>query len=105
VPQGGDAYLLSHVLHDWPDDKCLAILENCRKAMKAGKRLLIVEMILPPGDTPHPGKMLDLSMLVGAGGQERTEEEYSALLAQAGFRGTRTVPTDSSVAVLEALAV
>jgi hypothetical protein len=105
VPQGGDAYLLSHVLHDWPDEKCLAILGNCRKAMKAGKRLLIVEMILPPGDTPHPGKMMDLSMLVGAGGQERTEEEYSALLAQAGFRGTRNVPTDSSVAVLEALAV
>jgi O-methyltransferase/methyltransferase family protein len=105
VPQGGDAYLLSHVLHDWPDDKCLAILENCRKAMKAGKKLLVVEMILPPGDTPHPGKMLDLSMLVGAGGQERTEEEYSALIAQAGFRTTRTVPTDSAVAVLEAAAV
>ncbi len=105
VPGAGDAYLLSHVLHDWPDEQCLAILANCRKAMEAGKRLLIVEMILPPGDTPHPGKMLDLSMLVGAGGQERTEAEYAALLAKAGFRKTRTIGTRSAVSVLEALAV
>jgi hypothetical protein len=105
VPSGGDAYLLSHVLHDWPDEECLAILANCRKGMKSGKRLLIVEMILPSGDTPHPGKMLDLSMLVGAGGQERTEQEYSDLLAKSGFRKTRAIATKSAVTVLEALAV
>jgi hypothetical protein len=105
APTGGNLYILSHVLHDWPDDRCLAILRTCRKAMQPGTRLLIVEMILPGGDEPHPGKMLDLSMLVGAGGQERTEEEYGALLAASGFRKTRTLRTSSPVSLLEALAV
>ena len=76
VPAGGDAYLLSHVIHDWSEDQCLTILANCRKAMKPDGRLLIVEMVLPSGDTPHPGKMLDMIMLAIPGGQERTEEEY-----------------------------
>jgi hypothetical protein len=62
-------------------------------------------MILPDGDELHPGKMLDLSMLVGAGGQERTEEEYAALLARSGFGGSRTVRTASPVSLLEAVAV
>ena len=61
---GGDAYLLSHVIHDWNEDQCLTILGHCRKAMKPDGRLLIVEMVLPAGDTPHPGKVLDMVMLV-----------------------------------------
>jgi hypothetical protein len=105
VPRGGDVYILSHVLHDWPDQKCIAILSACRKAMEKGKKLVIVEMILPEGDEPHPGKMLDLSMLVGAGGRERTEEEYSALLTKASFSRTSTVATNSPVSVLEASAI
>ena len=103
VPAGGDAYLLSHVLHDWTEDQCLAILGNCRNAMKSDGRLLIVETVLPAGDTPHPGKLLDIAMLVIPGGQERTEEEYGTLLAKAGFRLTRVVPTQSAVAVVEAV--
>jgi hypothetical protein len=102
VPEGGDAYLLSHIIHDWSEEQCLTILENCRRAMSPTGRLLIIEMVLPPGDTPHPGKMLDLMMLVGPGGQERTEQEYVALLARAGFRLTRVVPTNSPVSVVEA---
>ena len=77
VPSGGDAYILSHILHDWNDDQCLTILGHCRKAMKPDGRLLIVEMVLPPGDAPHPGKILDMVMLVLIGGQERTEAEYA----------------------------
>jgi O-methyltransferase domain/Dimerisation domain len=103
VPEGGDAYLLSHIIHDWSEDQCIAILGNCRRAMKPGSRLLIIEMVLPPGDTPHPGKMLDMMMLVGPGGQERTEPEYKALLAKAGFRLARVVPTASPVSVVEAV--
>ena len=80
VPSGGDAYILSHILHDWNDDQCLTILGHCRKAMKPDGRLLIVEMVLPPGDVPHPGKILDMVMLVLIGGQERTETEYARLL-------------------------
>jgi len=103
VPAGGDAYLLSHVIHDWNEDQCLTILGHCRKAMKPDGRLLIVEMVLPDGDTPHPGKVLDMVMLVVPGGQERTEAEYVPLLRNAGFRFTRVVPTQSAVSVVEAV--
>jgi hypothetical protein len=102
IPTGCDAYLLSHVIHDWGDERCLTILENCRRAMKAEARLLIVEMVLPADDEPHPGKMQDMVMLVLTGGQERTEAEYSSLLSKAGLRLTRVVPTASPVSVVEA---
>jgi hypothetical protein len=103
VPAGGDAYMLSHVLHDWSEEQCLTILGHCRRAMSASNRLLIVETVLPPGDAPHPGKMLDMMMLVGPGGQERTGEEYRALLAKAGLQLKRIVPTASAVSVVEAV--
>ena len=102
VPEGADAYLLSHILHDWAEDQCRAILDNLRKAMKPTSRLLIVEMVLPEGDAPHPGKMIDLLMLVTTGGQERSESEYRQLLDGAGFRLTRVVPTRSAVSIVEA---
>jgi hypothetical protein len=105
VPAGGDAYLLSHVIHDWTEDQCLAILANCRKVLGPAGKLLIVEMVIPEGNAPHPGKMLDMMMLVGPGGQERTESEYRALLGKAGFRLTRVVPTASPVSVVEAIPV
>jgi hypothetical protein len=103
VPAGGDAYVLSHVIHDWDEDRCLTILGHCRNAMKRDGRLLIVEMVLPAGDTPHPGKVLDIVMLVFPGGQERTEAEYASLLGKAGFRLNRVVPTASAVSVVEAV--
>jgi hypothetical protein len=105
VPAGGDAYILSHIIHDWYEEQCLAILGHCRKAIKPDGRLLIVEMVLPPGDTPHPGKVLDIVMLVFPGGQERTEAEYASLLGKAGFRLNRLVPTASAVTVVEAVPV
>jgi len=71
--------------------------------MSHTSRLLIVEMVLPSGDTPHPGKLLDLAMLVLPGGQERTEGEYVALLRRAGFELVRVVPTRSAVSVVEAV--
>jgi hypothetical protein len=103
VPAFGDAYVVSHVIHDWSEDQCLTILGNCRRAMKPDAKLLIVEMVLPAGDEMHPGKLLDLTMLVLPGGQERTEAEYAALLEKAGFRLTRVVPTASSASVVEAV--
>jgi hypothetical protein len=103
VPAGGDCYVLSHVIHDWSEDACLTILGNCRSAIAPDGRLLIVEMVLPAGDTPHPGKVLDMVMLVFPGGQERTEAEYASLLTTAGFRLNRVVPTASAVSIIEAL--
>lgn len=103
VPAGGDAYLLSHIIHDWNEDQCLTILGHCRNVITPDGRLLIVETILPTGDTPHQGKVQDMVMLVIPGGQERTEAEYASLLSKAGFRLSRVVPTESVVSVVEAL--
>ncbi|MGE0040428.1 MAG: methyltransferase [Vicinamibacterales bacterium] len=105
VPAGHDAYVLSHIIHDWNEEQCLTILGHCRRAMPPGSRLLIVETVLPPGDTPHQGKVLDMVMLVLPGGQERTEAEYASLLAKAGFRLQRVVPTASIASIVEAVPI
>ena len=94
--------MLSHVIHDWSEEQCLQILKNCRRAMNPEGRVLLIEMVLPEGNTPHPGKILDMMMLVGPGGRERTSEEYGTLLSKAGLRLTRVVPTASAVGVVEA---
>lgn len=105
VPPGGDAYVMSHIIHDWNEEQCLTILGHCRRAIAPNGRLLIVETVLPEGDTPHQGKLQDLVMLVFPGGQERTEAEYRELLAKAGFRLSRVVPTASVVSIVEAVPV
>jgi hypothetical protein len=102
VPAGADAYLLSHIIHDWNHEQCLTILGHCRRAIDGTGKLLIVEMVLPEGDTPHPGKLTDMTMLTVPGGEERTPSQYGALLDEAGFRLTRVVPTESLVSVVEA---
>jgi hypothetical protein len=102
VPGGGDAYLLSHIIHDWSEAQCLDILGRCREAMAPNARLLIIEMVLPEGDAPHPGKLLDMVMLTVPGGRERTVREYAELLARARFRLERVVPTASPVSIVEA---
>jgi hypothetical protein len=101
VPVGADAYILSHIIHDWTEEQCLTILGNCRRAMPPDGRVLLVEMVLPGGDTPHPGKTLDMVMLVVPGGRERTTAEYDTLFDKAGLRLTRVVPTASPVSIVE----
>jgi SAM-dependent methyltransferase len=103
IPAGSDAYLLSHVLHDWPEERAKCILENCRRAMGPGSKLLIVEMVVPPGNEPSVAKLLDLEMLVITGGRERTEGEFRALLDTAGFVLHRIVPTDQGICILESI--
>ncbi len=103
VPAGADAYILSHIIHDWNHEQCLAILNNCRRAMGPNARLLLAEMVLPEGDTFHAGKMLDMIMLAVPGGEERTASEYNTLLDEAGFRMSRVVPTESLVSLVEAV--
>ena len=94
VPKGGDAYILSHVIHDWSEAQCLTILANLHKAMKPEARLLLVEMVLPGKDEPHFGKILDMVMLATG-----MRESFASLLGRTGFtirvspRGT--VPFDS----------
>lgn len=103
VPAGGDAYILSHIIHDWNEDQCQTILGNVKKAMKPDGKVLIVEFVLPEDDTPHLGKLADMIMLVIPGGQERTAAEYQDLLQKARLNMTRVVPTASPVSIVEAV--
>jgi hypothetical protein len=103
VPQGHEAYVLSHVLHDWNDNEAKIILRNCRRAIAPSGRLLIIETVLPSGDTPHHGKLLDLLMLTVTGGQERTAAEFDILLEVAGFKLTRVIPTATHDSIVEAI--
>jgi hypothetical protein len=101
APPGGDGYLMRHIIHDWTDDQCRTILGHCRKVMAPHAKLLVIEMVIPPGNTPAFGKLLDMNMLVLPGGQERTEAEYRALYQSAGFRLSRIVPTTMDVSIVE----
>lgn len=103
APAGADAYLLKHILHDWHDDACRTILQHIRAAMAPGGRVLILEQVIPPGNAPFPGKLLDLNMLVMTeGGRERTPGDYALLLESAGLSLRRIHPTPSAVSVVEA---
>ena len=99
VPQA-DAYVLRHIIHDWPDDQAVVLLKNCRAAMNKGGKVLIVENVIPADNSPHFGKWLDLMMLV-IGGKERTEQEYKILLRQAGLKMTRVIPTALEISIVE----
>lgn len=105
VAPGGDAYVLKNIIHDWAEDRAVTILRNIRQAVPAGARVLVVEMVVEPGNHPSPAKMFDITMLVAEGGQERTEAEHRRLFEAAGFRLSRIVPTPSPVSVIEAVAV
>ncbi|MEU7765552.1 methyltransferase [Nocardia sp. NPDC049190] len=103
VPQGGDAYILKHIVHDWAEPEASRILRTVRAAMAPDARLLIIELVVPEHTAPHPSKFIDLEMLVNVGGRERTESEYRDLLARHGFTLTRLVPTISPDNVLVAV--
>lgn len=101
IPRGGDAVILSNVLHDWDDKRCGIILRTCARAQKPGDILLVVESIIPPGNEPSIAKLLDLEMFVITGGMERTESEYRSLLESSGYDLSRVVHTKGTVSILE----
>jgi len=107
VPAGGDAYLLKYVIHDWDDERAVAILRRCREVMKPEAVLLLVEQMLPErlevGTAARQVARLDLQMLVlTPGGRERTEREFRSLLTEAGFDLRAVIPTASPFRILEA---
>ena len=105
VPEGGDLYLFRHLLHDYDDADCLRMLNNVRRAMKPGARVLVLEKTVPTDDTPGPGRWLDLHVMLLTGGRERTEEEYRTLFAQASLRLARVLPTaHPAVEIIETVA-
>jgi hypothetical protein len=104
VPHEGDAYIMKHIIHDWDDERSLVVLRNIRSALegKPHGRLMLIESVLPPGNQPDFGKILDLEMMVMPGGRERTADEFRTLLRRAGFELTAIVPTESPLNVVEA---
>lgn len=103
VPTGADAYIMKHIIHDWDDERSVTILKNIHSAMNENGKLFIVEVVVPTGNDPHFSKIMDLEMLVSPGGIERTDVEYEELLATAGFRLTRIIPTQSPYSIIEAV--
>jgi hypothetical protein len=101
APDGADAYLLRHIIHDWNDERATRILQTVRLAMGQEGRLLVAESVIPPGKDPSFSKLLDLAMLVALGGQERTEKEYRVLYETTGFRVSRILPVHAEVSVIE----
>jgi O-methyltransferase domain/Dimerisation domain len=95
LPMGADAYILKWILVSWDDEPSVRILQNCRQALGSRGRLLVIERIIPPGNEPFFGKLADLNLLVMYAGRQRTEMEYRALFARAGFELSRVIPTHS----------
>ena len=102
---GADTYVLKWIIHDWDDARSKAILTNCRKALAPGGKVLLIEAVLLPGRASAFSKFMDLNMLVMTGGRERTEGEYRVLLASAGLRLTKIVPTQTEMSIIEAVPV
>lgn len=108
MPAGGDLYLLSRVLMDHDDEGCVRLLRNCHRAMTARSRVHIIQIVLPSSEADvarhlvFDGAMSNLNMFVLGLGAERTEEEYRALLAKAGFAVTQIVPTRALMSIIEA---
>jgi hypothetical protein len=105
VPAGADLYLIKSVIHDWDDAHACKLLERVREAMKPDAKLLVLEWPIPERVGPQDAGIVatDLNMLVIAGGLERTEAEYRALLASVGLRVERVIPTPAGMAILEAV--
>jgi copper chaperone CopZ len=105
VPAGADAYIMKHIIHDWPDELCVKILTACRKGVNAGGKLLVVDNVIQPGNHFSPGKFLDLQMLIFPGGCERTEKQFRDLFAAAGWRLSRIIPTAAADSIVEGVPV
>lgn len=102
VPEGGDAYFLRHILHDWDDARAVELLTVVRRAMGRQSRLVVAELVLPPGPLPLPAALMDLNMLAFPGGQERTEAEFSSLFERSGLQLERVVRTGTPTSVVTA---
>jgi hypothetical protein len=104
VPDGCDAFIMKHIIHDWSDEHCRNILKLMREKLPEDGRVLVCEMVVTDEPGPTPAKMLDIEMLLmTVGGKERTEEEFGELFASSGLRLSRIVPTGRPISVIEAV--
>jgi len=99
-----DNYVMKSVIHDWDDARAITILKNCAKAMRdSNGKVLLVELLIAPGNEPGMAKWMDIEMLAMAGGRERTEAEFAELFSKAGLRLSRVVRAASPFCVIEAV--
>jgi hypothetical protein len=96
----GDAYIMKYILHDWNDEQCVKILANCRAAVNEKGRVLVVDNVIPAGNDPSWGKLVDIQMFV-IGGRERTKKEFAAMFAKAGLKLTRVLATKCPLSIVE----
>ncbi|MFE9748742.1 methyltransferase [Saccharothrix saharensis] len=101
----GDVYLVKRILHDWDDEQCVRILRHCRRAVSGRGRVLVVDAVVPPGNDPDPGKVIDILMMSSLTGRERTRAEFAELFARAGFRLARVLPTGTRLSIVEGVPV
>jgi SAM-dependent methyltransferase len=104
VPAGGDAYVLSHVVHQLSDTDAIRVLRNIRDVMAPRGRVILVDPVLPEGDTPHAGKFMDITMMALTRGRDRTEREIVDVLANAGLRHVDTIGSAAPSSVVVAVA-
>jgi len=104
VPSGADVYILKRIIHDWTDEVCIRILKNIRHSMPAGAKVLVVDTVIPSGNDPHGGKLLDVLMMAALPGRERTKAEFSQLFAEAGLKLSRVIHTPTLLSITEAVA-
>jgi len=105
VPSGGDAYMMSHILHDWSDPDALAILRNCRQAITKHGKLIVLDAVIKSDGSADWAKLMDLEMMAMFGGRDRTREELAQLFDAAGFRLDRVIQTRSTTCIIEGIAV
>jgi hypothetical protein len=107
APEGGDAYLMKAVLHDWTDEDCIRILRNCRQAMKPTGKLLLFEPLLRPGGGAEgvAYEFLDLLMLINSAGRERTAAEFADIFEASGLELTSIIPTKAGMSILEGVPI
>lgn len=106
VPSGSDVYILKNIIVNWDDERSVALLKNCHRDMAENGKLLVIEVsVISPRNVPSFSKLFDLHMLVMTGGRGRTEAEFRALFAAAGFKLTNIIPTESPVSIIQGVRI
>jgi hypothetical protein len=103
VPEA-DLYLLKYILHDWDDASCIRILKSCRRAMRSGARIAVIELMLGEMGEPGLAPMMDMNMMAMVSGRERTLTEYEKLFNAAGLRVSAVIPTSTPMVIIEGIA-
>ncbi|MEL7145521.1 MAG: methyltransferase [Bacteroidota bacterium] len=105
VEPSADCYIIKYVLHNWTDEACLKIMENCRQSITDNGRVLIMDILIKEDEPQVTEKSMDLVMLMVLGAKERTREQFEELLTKTSFKINRIIPTKTPLSIIEVLPV